>query len=101
MLDYAREAVAMAGTLTRADLDDDRMLQLSLVQLIEMIGEAARRVTPQGRHPDIPWADAIAARNRMIHGYDSISYDVVWQIATEELPALIRTLERLLPGHRS
>ena len=77
------------------------MLQLAVVQLIETIGEAASRVSPQGRHPDIPWADAIAARNRMIHGYDSISNDVVWQILTEDLPALIRTLERLLPGHPS
>ena len=82
MLDYAREAVAMVRARTRAHLDDDRMLQLSLVQLIEMIGEAANRVTPQRRHPDIPWADAIAARNRMIHGYDSIEYDVVWQIGS-------------------
>jgi uncharacterized protein with HEPN domain len=101
MLDYAREAVAMVSGRRRADLDEDRMLQLALVHVIEMIGEAANRVSPPGRHPDVPWTAAIGARNRMIHGYDSIDYDVVWQIATEDLPALIQTLERLLPGHRS
>lgn len=103
MLDHAREALAMVGGRRRHDLDTDRMLQLALTHLVEIIGEAANRVSSEGRsrHPYIPWRDAINTRNRFIHGYDTVDYDVVWQIATRELPVLIAALERALPGHVS
>jgi uncharacterized protein with HEPN domain len=101
MLDHARQTVASVQQRTRADLDQDRILQLALQKAIEIVGEAASRVSREGRsrHPDIPWAEAIAARNRIMHGYDTVDYDVVWQILTEEFPALIVALERALPGH--
>jgi len=103
MLDHAREAVAMVSGRSRRELDTDRMLQLALTRLVEIIGEAAKRVTPdgRGRFPDIPWQDAINTRNRFIHGYDTVDYDIVWKIATQELPVLIAALERALPGHVS
>ena len=103
MLDHAREAVAIARQRSRADLDRDRLLQLACRQIIEIVGEAANRVSREGQaqYPDIPWRSAIAARNRIVHGYDSIDYDVVWKILTDELPVLIGALERALPGHTS
>ena len=57
MLDHAREVTVMVRGRTRQDLDTDRMLQLALTRLIEIIGEAARRVTAagHGRYPEIPW----------------------------------------------
>ena len=86
---------------TRSDLDTDRMFQLALTRLIEILGEAANRVTPAGhaRYPEIPWPKIVSARNRIIHGYDAVNYDMVWDIATLEVPALISALERALPGH--
>jgi uncharacterized protein with HEPN domain len=103
MLDYAREAVALVRQRSRANLDADRLLQLGLRQIIQVVGEAANRVSRDGqaRYPDIPWRDAIAARNRIVHGYDTIDYDRLWQIITEEFPVLIVALERALPGHVS
>ncbi len=103
MLDHAREAVAIARQRSRADLDSDRLLQLALRQIIEIVGEAANRVSTEGqaRYPDIAWRPVIAARNRIVHGYDSIDYDTVWRIITEEFPLLIAALERALPGHTS
>ena len=103
MLDYAREAVAIARQRSRAELDSDRMLQLALRQIIEIVGEAANRVSKEGqsRYPDIAWRSAIAASNRIVHGYDTVDYDIVWRIVTEEFPALIAFLERALPGHSS
>jgi uncharacterized protein with HEPN domain len=101
MLDHAREVVAMVRGRTRQNLDTDRMFQLALTRLIEILGEAANRVTPagHGRYPEIPWAKIVSTRNRIIHGYDAVNYDVVWDIATLEVPALIAALERALPGH--
>lgn len=102
MLDYAREAVAMVSGRARSDLDTDRLLQLAITQLIGMIGEAANRVTQQGRskYTEIPWHAVITTRNRIIHGYDTVNYDIVWRIVHEELPLLIAALERALPGHK-
>lgn len=103
MLDHAREAVAMVRGRARRDLDADRLLQLALTRILEIVGEAANRVTPPGRakHPDIPWSEMINTRNRIVHGYDTVDYDIVWLILTEELPPLVAALERALPGHVS
>jgi uncharacterized protein with HEPN domain len=101
MLDHAREAIAMVRERVRRDLDADRMLQLALTRIVEIVGEAANRVTTEGqaRHPDIPWQSTIALRNRVIHGYDTVDYDIIWRIVNDESPPLIAALERVLPGH--
>ncbi len=98
MLDYAGEAVDLIKGKTRADLDSDRLLGLALVRLMEIIGEAARRVSPecQLQHPSIPWAQIISLRNRLIHGYDSVDMDILWEILTRDLPILIQNLEKIL-----
>jgi len=80
MLDHAKEAVAMASGRTRRELDSDRQLNLSLVRLLEIIGEAAGHVPAEERirHPDIPWPETVGLRNRLIHGYDSVDFDILW-----------------------
>lgn len=97
MLDHAKEAVAMACGRTRPDLDTDRQLNLALVRLLEIVGEAASRVPKEARdwYPDIPWSQVVSLRNRLIHGYDSVDFDILWQIVTQDLPALIVVLEGL------
>lgn len=99
MLDHAREAVALAAGRSRADLDRERLLLLGLVKLIEIIGEAASRVSTetQAAHPHTPWPQIVAMRNRLVHGYDKVDYDRVWKVVTEEMPPLIDQLSRLLP----
>ena len=98
MLDYARTARRMAAGRARGDLDTDEMLRLALTRAIEVIGEAAARVSPAGRqsHPNIPWSQIVGARNRLIHGYDAINLDILWEIVTLDLPPLISELERVL-----
>ena len=100
MLEHAREAVEMTRGRTRADLLANRMFQLALLKLVEVVGEAARRVSPGGqtRYPDIPWRDAITTRNRISHEYDRIDYDIVWDTITDDFPPLVVALERALAG---
>lgn len=100
MLDHAREAIAMIEHRSRTDLESDRMLQLSLVRLVEIVGEAAARVTPalQQEHPEIPWASIRGMRDRLIHGYDFVDYDVLWQTITSDLPDLVTLLSSMLPA---
>ena len=98
MLDHAREAVALANGKSRADLDTERLLNLALVRLLEIVGEAAGRVPKElcALHPAVPWPPIISLRNRLIHGYDSVDFDILWQIITNDLPPLIPTLEAII-----
>ncbi|MGO9059202.1 MAG: DUF86 domain-containing protein [Candidatus Binataceae bacterium] len=99
MLDHSREAVAMVAGKTREDLDADRKLNLALVRLLEIVGEAANRTPADERaqYGQIPWAQIVGLRNRLIHGYDSVDFDILWQIVTHDLPPLIAALEQVVP----
>lgn len=100
MLVYAQEAVDLCAGKTRANLDRDRLLELALTRLLEIIGEAANRVplAEQVDLPDIPWPQIIGLRNRLIHGYDAVDLDIVWQIVQQDLPPLITTLQNVVPN---
>jgi uncharacterized protein with HEPN domain len=95
---YAREAHEMAQARTRADLDRERMFELATMRLLEVIGEGATRLPNElrERHPDVPWASMIGVRNRLIHAYDRINHDIVWDILMADIPVVIEQLERML-----
>jgi uncharacterized protein with HEPN domain len=98
MLAAAREAVAFAANRTRADLDRDRLLQLGLTRLVEIIGEAAAQVSDESRalQPTVPWVKIVAMRNRLVHAYFSVNLDILWDTVTLELSPLIAHLEAWL-----
>ncbi len=98
MLDAAQEAVTFTAQRSRDDLKADRMLALSLVKSIEIIGEAASKVSEETREasPSIPWQDITAMQNRLIHAYFDINLEIVWDTVVEELPPLISELEKIL-----
>lgn len=79
MLDAAQEATRFSKNRTKDDLDTDRMLTLSVVKCIEIIGEAAGRVSPETRRttPNIPWPDIIGMRNRLIHVYYDVNHAIL------------------------
>lgn len=98
MLDYAAEAVSTLGARTVGDIEADRVRGLALVRLVEVVGEAATRVSAPTRAaiPDIEWRGVTSTRSRLIHGYDTVNLGIVWRVIREELPPLIRSLEREL-----
>lgn len=98
MLDSAREAVAMIDGMEPSDLWRERMLELSLIRLIEVVGEAAARVTHggQAKYPSIPWQQIVGMRNRLIHGYDQVDLHILWDTIEVDLPPLITELEKIL-----
>lgn len=102
MLDAAREAISFAKNKTRNDLDANRMLTLSIVKSVEIIGEAASKVTQKCRdkYKEIPWASVIAMRHRLIHVYFDIDLDRVWDTVTDDLPPLITALEKIISRER-
>lgn len=102
MLDAAREAVGFSENRAREDLDRDRMLCLSLVHFLEIIGEAARGVSAEFRasHVEIPWRSIAGMRDRLIHGYYDVNLDIVWKTVTEDLPPLVAQLEKYMDSTR-
>ena len=98
MLDATSEALEFVRGKGRTDLDTDRKLVLSLIKELEIIGEAAGKVSAEIRtqYSDIPWQDISGMRNRLIHAYFDIDLDVVWTTVTRDLPSLKTELEKIL-----
>ena len=80
-------------------LDRDRMLALAIVKCIEIVGEAAGGISQESRErfDNVPWADIVGMRHRLVHAYFDIDLDRVWDTITDDLPPLIAELERIVP----
>ncbi|MFH1150726.1 MAG: HepT-like ribonuclease domain-containing protein [Actinomycetota bacterium] len=79
---------------SRQDLESDELLRLGLERLLEMLGEAARHVSPgfRAEHPEIPWRSIIGTRDHLVHGYDAIDLGIIWSIVKKEMPRLVTDL---------
>jgi len=91
------------GKVTREMFFQDTQLQDSVIRRIEIIGEAARRVSPvmREKYPQIPWTEMVGMRNRMIHEYDDIDLPIVWNTVQQDLPQLLQLIEPLVPSEES
>jgi uncharacterized protein with HEPN domain len=100
MLDMAQKACAKTKKKDRMAYDKDENLRLALAHLIQIIGEAARRVSLefQKSHTEIPWPEVIGMRHKIVHDYLDVDEDIVWQVVTEDLPPLIAVLTKLFPS---
>jgi len=100
MRDHAVEAIEMLGERSLDQLQNDRTLQLALVQLIEIVGEAASRVpaTVRETYPSVPWQLAADMRNKLIHGYDIVEFTVVYDTVKDDLPPLVAQLDAVVLG---
>lgn len=76
----------------------DNKTQDAVVRNLEVVGEATKYLSDRLRkkHPQIPWRDLAGVRDKLIHGYFRIDYDIVWNIITNELPLLLPRIEELL-----
>jgi len=99
MLDMARTAQQLIADVDRLSFDRDVKLKLALVRALQVIGEAAWRVSDefQQQHASIPWRQIAAFRHRVVHDYFAVDYDIVWRIATAELQPLIDYLDPMMP----
>ena len=103
MLLAAREAQEIAHGATISDFRRNRILQLAILKAVEIVGEAASRISANTReqNPDIPWSDIVGMRNRLVHGYFEVNLARVWETVGQDIPRLIAQLERLVSEERS
>jgi len=100
MLDAARTVREFTANVGLDAYLEDRKLQLAVERGLEIIGEAARRVSERfrERHPEIPWRSIIGQRHVLAHEYGEVKQDRIWVVATAQIPELIRQLEPLVPA---
>ncbi len=98
MLVYAEEAIEILGNTSQEEIANNRVMQLALQRLVEIVGEAARRVSKntQEQHEEIAWREIIGMRNRLAHAYDSVSLKVLWEVIAEDFPPLVELLENIV-----
>ena len=99
ILGSARAIRSYVEGVARHEFLANTQLQDSVIRRIEIMGEAAGRLSSafRDRHPEIPWARIRGMRNRMIHGYEEIDMDIVWDTVERHIPHLISQVERLVP----
>jgi uncharacterized protein with HEPN domain len=99
MLEAAHRAVQRVHGKSRAEFDADEDLRIILAHRIQVIGEAAARVSLAMRdaHPGIPWKRIVGLRHRIVHDYMNIDADILWEVVTRSLPELIRLLTPAVP----
>lgn len=95
LVDAAHKAIHYLDGRRRTDLDDDELLRLAVTKLVEVVGEAAKRVSPttQAAHPAVPWSSAARMRDRLVHHYFDIDLDVLWTTVSSDLPELLAALD--------
>lgn len=103
IIEFADEVSVLVANRTCTDLDTNREFRRALARCVELIGEAAKRLPEdwRGSHPEIPWRQIIALRNVLIHGYDVVVPEVLWDVATGDVPRLRSTLSVLVSEEAS
>ena len=98
MLDAAGAAVRVLGARSAKELEDDEVLSLAVPHAVEIIGEAASRLSPSfcAAHPEIPWSEVTGMRHRIVHDSFAVDYQRLWDTVRNDLPQLIAQLQRLL-----
>lgn len=97
----AKDALQFVKGKGRIDLETDRLLAYGIVKALEIIGEAASKISIESRnkYPNILWQDIIGMRNRLIHVYFSIDSNQVWDTVTGDIPELLDQLEGILTDY--
>jgi uncharacterized protein with HEPN domain len=95
----ARKILHFTDGVAWERFQDDELMQHGIMRLIQIIGEAARKISPEFKqaHPEIPWQKIVGMRNRLVHEYFRIVAAKVWEAVQSDIPALIPLLEPLVP----
>lgn len=98
MRDACQSALRFVVGRSRRDLDQDEMLLFALVRAVEIVGEAAAKVSTetQSASPQLPWREVVGIRNRLVHAYFDIDRDILWNTAQQDVPYLLALLDTLL-----
>lgn len=97
-LSYALDAIELLGGATATGLASDKMRRYAVTRAVEVVGEAASRVSEEGKAtlPQLPWREAIGMRNVLIHGYAGLDLSILTDTVRRNFPKLIEDLRQVL-----
>ena len=98
MIESAQSAQEFIADKSFADLRENKQLAFAVIRALEILGEAAAQTSKELRdsYPDIQWRDIISMRNKLIHAYFDINYEIVWSAMKEDIPQLLSQLQKIL-----
>lgn len=99
MLIASEKIVQFTANLSPAQFETSELHQSAVIRELQVIGEAARMISEQGKaaHQEIEWGKIAGMRNRIIHEYFRLDLDLLWSAAHEDVPKLIEQLKPLIP----
>lgn len=99
MIQAAEKVRRFVQGLKQEEFREDEMLRDAVERNVEIIGEAARKVSEafKNRHPEIPWRKMVALRNVLVHEYEKVGVEEMWAVAMFHVPNLIENLAPLIP----
>ena len=103
ILASARRILEYVAGKSLQDFRANVQCQDAVIRRFEIIGEAAKRVSAsmRNRHPTVPWKEMSRMRDRVIHGYETVDWQIVWQTIEQDLPRLITALDAILQDLQS
>lgn len=98
MLVYSLRVKRYAVGHTRGDLETDEIFGFGMLKCLEIIGEAANRVSHErkAQFPQIPWNKIVGLRHKLVHDYTGIDFDVIWMTISQSVPELIELLKPIV-----
>jgi len=98
ILDAMDKAELLLEGVSYSQFETDFRINFAVVRALEIIGEAAKRLPEElrRRNPDIPWKGMAGMRDRIIHGYDNVDYQIVWEVVKRDIPQIRPKLEQIL-----
>lgn len=98
IMDEVEYLLRRSANMDRREFLDNEDLRRAFARSIEIIGEASRRIPDEYRqeHPDIDWRSMAGMRDRLIHGYFGVDYELVWDVVRTHVPVLKERLDALL-----
>ncbi len=99
ILKAARRIRDFSAGLTQAQFNADPKTQSAVLHQIIILGEAVKRLSDEFRqeHAAIPWDEIAGMRDRCVHGYESVDFDIVWDVVSRHAPKVITYLETIVP----
>ena len=101
ILDGMNKAEALLEGVSYSQFESDFRINFAVVRALEIIGEATKRLPEELRqkYPDIPWKGMAGMRDRIIHGYDNVDLEIVWDVVKRDIPEIKPKIERILIDH--
>jgi uncharacterized protein with HEPN domain len=98
ILDAMGKAEILLQGVTFDQFNDDFRTNFAVVRALEIIGEAAKRLPMSLReeYPDIPWKNMAGMRDRIIHGYDTVDLEIVWEVVKTDIPLIKPQVQQIL-----